>query len=345
MIHPRPRTAPTDAPRTTERRGHPVTRPIALTGLIAALVLTGCGATPATGDTATDGGSSEQPEVAVITGSYGTPAAKYAIDAFEDLGSDRGWRVTVADTDFDFNQVNSLMQDAALRQVDAIVLGFPTPEQITVGLQAANDADVPVYVIDGGTEPMDGVALNVTSDSEQLAEISAQALLDAMGGPGKVLVIGHDPHPGIRLRTEKAIEHLEAAGAETVDVKQVQEPASSQGEALNFTNDFLQANPGEDDLDGVWAGWDAAAMGVVQSLNQAGRTEVPVTGIDATDQAVAEIQKDGPFVATVFQDWDAIVGRLAEVMEADFEGTDPETNFEELPGVLVTEDNADTFTS
>ena len=311
----------------------------------AALLLTSCSAGSSAQDNAAADAGDGAPEVSVITGSYGTPAAKYAIDAFEELGIEKGWKVTVADTDFDFNQVNSLMQDAALRQVDAIVLGFPTPEQITVGLQAANDADVPVYVIDGGTEPMEGVALNVTSDSGQLAEISAQALLDAMGGPGKVLVIGHDPHPGIRLRTAEAIEHLEAAGAEIVDVKQVQEPASSQGEALDFTNDFLQANPGEDDLDGVWAGWDAAAMGVVQSLNQTGRTEVPVTGIDATDQAVAEIEKNGPFVATVFQDWDAIVGRLAEVMEADFEGTEPETNFEEMPGVLVKEENAGTFNS
>lgn len=311
----------------------------------AALLLTGCGVgSPAGGSEATDGGPGA-PEVAVITGSYGTPAAKYAVDAFEALGTEKGWAVTVSDTDFDFNQVNSLMQDAALRQVDAIVLGFPTPEQITVGLRAANDAEVPVYVIDGGTEPMEGVSLNVTSDSGQLAEISAQALLDAMGGPGKVLVIGHDPHPGIRLRTAEAVRHLEAAGAEIVDVKQVREPASSQGEALDFTNDFLQANRDPGDLDGVWAGWDAAAMGVVQSLNQAGRPDVPVTGIDATDQAVAEIEKNGPFVATVFQDWDAIVGRLAEVLESDLEGTVPETNFEEMPGVLVTEENAGTFGS
>lgn len=70
-----------------------------------------------------------------------------------------------------------------------------------------------------------------------------------------------------------------------------------------------------------------------------------MVGLDATDQAVTEIKKDGPFVATVFQDWDAIVGRLAEVMEADFAGTDPETNFEEMPGVLVTAENADTFNS
>ena len=316
-----------------------------LIGLFAALFLTGCGNGSAAAGSSASGGSSGQPEVAVITGSYGTPAAKYAIDAFQDLGTEKGWNVTIADTDFDFNQVNSLMQDAALRQVDAIVLGFPTPEQITVGLQAANDAGVPVYVVDGGTESMEGVALNVTSDSEQLAEISAQALLDAMGGPGKVLVIGHDPHPGIRLRTAEAIKYLEEAGAEIVDVKQVQEPASSQGEALNFTNDFLQANPGQDDLDGVWAGWDAAAMGVVQALGSAGRTDVPVVGIDATDQAVAEIKKDGPFVATVYQDWDAIVARIVDAIEADLAGTDPETNFEELPGVLVDEDNVDTFKS
>jgi ribose transport system substrate-binding protein len=310
-------------------------------GLAMALSLAGCGGNAASSEQGTEG----EIDVAVITGSYGTPAAKYAIDAFKELGTGKGWNVTVADTDFDFNQVNSLMQDASLRKVDAIVLGFPTPEQITVGLQAANDAEVPVYVIDGGTAPMEGVALNVTSDSVQLGKISAQALLDAMGGPGKVLVIGHDPHPGIRLRTQEAISYLEKAGAQIVDVKQVKEPASSQGEALNFTTDFLQANGGADDLDGVWAGWDAAAMGVAQALNSAGRTEIPVTGIDATDQAVAEIGKAGPFAATVFQDWDAIVGRMAEVMEADFKGTDPEENYEEMPGVLVNKDNLNSFKS
>lgn len=312
-----------------------------MSGLLVALVLAGCGSNAEAGGEDAEGDT----EVAVITGSYGTPAAKYAIDAFEALGKGKGWNVTISDTDFDFNQVNSLMQDAALRKVDAIVLGFPTPEQITVGLRAANDADVPVYVIDGGTEPMEGVALNVTSDSVQLGQISAQALLDAMGGPGKVLVIGHDPHPGIRLRTAEAISYLKAAGAEIVDIKQVQEPASSQGEALNFTSDFLQAHGGEDDLDGVWAGWDAAAMGVVQALESADRGSIPVTGIDATDQAVAEIAKNGPFAATVFQDWDVIVARLAEVMEADFKGTDPETNFEEKPGILVNKDNLDSFAS
>lgn len=309
-----------------------------ISSLALALILAGCG-----GNAESSEGASDNVEVAVITGSYGTPAAKYAIDAFKELGTGKGWNVTVADTDFDFNQVNSLMQDASLRKVDAIVLGFPTPEQITVGLRAANDADVPVYVIDGGTAPMEGVALNVTSDSVQLGEISAQALLDAMGGPGKVLVIGHDPHPGIRLRTQEAISYLEKAGAEIVDIKQVKEPASSQGEALNFTTDFLQANA--DDLDGVWVGWDAAAMGVAQALNSTKRTEIPVTGIDATEQAVAEIGKDGPFVATVFQDWDAIVGRMAEVMEADFNGTDPVTNYEEMPGILVNQDNLDSFNS
>lgn len=309
-----------------------------ISSLTTALILAGCG-----GNAESSEAASDDIEVAVITGSYGTPAAKYAIDAFKELGTGKGWNVTVADTDFDFNQVNSLMQDASLRKVDAILLGFPTPEQITVGLRAANDADVPVYVIDGGTAPMEGVALNVTSDSVQLGEVSAQALLDAMGGPGKVLVIGHDPHPGIRLRTQEAISYLKKAGAEIVDTKQVKEPASSQGEALNFTTDFLHANA--DGLDGVWAGWDAAAMGVVQALNSADRTEIPVTGIDATDQAVAEIGKGGPFVATVFQDWDAIVGRMAEVMEADFNGTDPVTNYEEMPGILVNQDNLDDFNS
>lgn len=101
--------------------------------------------------------------------------------------------------------------------------------------------------------------------------------------------------------------------------------------------DFLTANPGEDALDGVWAGWDEPALGATQALEAASRTGVRVVGVDGQDFALEEIAKGGPFGATVKQDWSAISVEVADLIEAFFGGEEPAEEQVELPGQLITE--------
>ena len=57
------------------------------------------------------------------------------------------------------------------------------------------------------------------------------------------------------------------------------------------------------------------------------------------EDAGIEIDKGGPFVATVKQDWPAIATKIADLVEAKVvDGEDPETNNYELPGSLITAD-------
>ena len=270
--------------------------------------------------------------VQVLTPYLANAATKEVIDLFQADGEERGWDISVVDTAGDMNKLNSAFQDAAAQGPDAIVLGTGDPTQISLGLQAAADAGVPVFAIDAGAA--DGIVANVTSDNVDLGQQSAQALIDAMGGEGAVVMLTHDPHPGVRARAEGAKKVFEDAGIEVLEAKHVEVPGPVE-DARASVQDLMSARA--DEVTGIWGGWDEPALGATQALEAASITDVPVVGVDGQDFAIAEIEKGGPFVATVKQDWEAIAEQVADLVEAKVvDDEDPETNNFELPGTLVT---------
>jgi ABC-type sugar transport system, periplasmic component len=164
-----------------------------------------------------------------------------------------------------------------------------------------------------------------------------------MGGlEGKrVLMIGFDYHPGINLRAIKARELLEEAGAEVVggEIKQVLNPGNSHEEALKYVTDYLQANP--EGLDGVWTGWDHAAVGAAQAISEAGK-DIPVTGVDAIGIALDAIKNGSPLRATVLQPWPEVLQVVIDAMEVyAVDGELPAENFVTIGVTLVDASNVD----
>ncbi|GAB3044959.1 sugar ABC transporter substrate-binding protein [Sediminivirga luteola] len=313
------------------------TRTLTFTGLaaVAAFGLAACG--DGGGEAAGGQGGDESVTVTVVTPYLANAATGEAIDLFTAEGEERGWTVSVVDTAGDMNRLNSAFQDAAAQQPDAIVLGTGDPAQISLGLRAAGDAGVPVFAIDAGED--EGIAANVTSDNTDLGEQSAQALIDEVGADGRVLMLTHDPHPGVRERAEGARAVFEEAGVEILDQVHVEVPGPVD-DARTSVQDALSARgTGDDGITGIWGGWDEPALGATQALQAANVDDVPVVGVDGQDFAVAEIEKGGPFVATVKQDWPAIAAEVASLIEALVEdGVEPEQRQYELPGTLITQE-------
>lgn len=294
----------------------------------ASLALTSCAAenessAAAGGDTVT---------VTVVTPYLANAATKEVIDLFTEDGEELGWNISVVDTAGDMNKLNSAFQDAAAQQPDAIVLGTGDPTQISLGLKAAEDAGVPVFSIDAGET--DGIVANVTSDNTDLGEQSANALIDAIGGSGSIVMLTHDPHPGVRARAEGARAVFEEAGITVLEEKHVNVPGPVD-DARTSTQDITSSREGE--LNGIWGGWDEPALGATQALEAAGITSVSVVGVDGQEFAIAEIEKGGPFVATVKQDWPGIAAKITELIEGlVVDGVQPDQAQYELPGTLVT---------
>lgn len=307
-------------------------RPLALVGIAAAasLILSSCAADTTPGAST---GDDDGLTVAIVTPYLSNASTKEVIDLFTEDAESRGWTVSVEDTAGDMNRLNSAFQNAAAQQPDAIVLGMGDPTQVSLGLKAAADAGVPVFAIDAA--PAEGILANVTSDNVDLGEKSANALIEAIGGTGSVVMLTHDPHPGVKARAEGARALFEKAGITILESKHVEVPGPVDN-ARTSIQDIVSAQG--DKVSGIWGGWDEPALGATQALEAAGVTGVPVVGIDGQDFALAEIAKDGPFIATVKQDWAAIAKKVAELIEANAAGTAPSEAQIELPGTLITRD-------
>ncbi len=277
-------------------------------------------------------------KIAVVTPYMANETTKYVIDQFKKNADAKGWDVTVTDTAADFNLLVARIEDAVNGKADAIVLGMGDPAQMTKGLEAAKAANIPVYGLDAGIVP--GVLLNVTSDNTDLGTASANELLKAIGNKGNVVMFTHDPHPGVRERAAAAAKAFAAvAEVKVIEKKHIDVPGPLDN-ARKLMQDLLAAHPDKGSIAGVWAGWDEPALGALQAIEAAGRTEIMVVGIDGTKFAQAEIRKGGSFVASVGQDFDGMAMKLTELVDGNFGGKKPEQEWYKLPGTVYTKANA-----
>ncbi len=288
-----------------------------------------CAATPVW-----SGGSQEQADtktIAIVTPYMANATTAYVIEQLKTDAQAKGWKVTVSDTAGDFGLLVSRIEDAVAQKVDAIVLGMGDPIQMTKGISAAKDAGIPVFGLDAGL--VDGVILNITSDNAALGRQTAKLLAEAIGEKGNVIMYTHDPHPGVRARAIGAEEVLSSYPNITIVNKFHIDVPGPVDNARKITEDILTAN---DNIAGIWAGWDEPAYGATQALEAAGMMDVKVVGIDGTDFAKAEIAKGGPFIGTIEQNFDAMASQLTELIADYFEGIMPASDIYLVPGKLYT---------
>jgi len=282
------------------------------------------------------GGSREEGQdvktIAVVTPYMANATTAYVIEQFKTDASEKGWKVNVSDTAGDFGLLVSRIEDAVAQNVDAIVLGMGDPAQMTKGLKSAMDAGIPVFGLDAGLA--DGVVLNITSDNADLGRQTAKLLAEAIGGKGNIIMYTHDPHPGVRARAVGAEEVLNSyPGITIVNKFHINVPGPVDN-ARKITEDVLTADSSEKVLAGIWAGWDEPAYGATQALEAAGRIDVKVVGVDGSDFAKSEIDKGGPFVGTIEQDFDAMAFKLVELIDGYFTGSTPDSDWYQIPGKL-----------
>ena len=261
--------------------------------------------------------------IAVITPDYATqPAAKEAIDRFQAAAEAQGYQVTVVDTNSDNAAINGEITTAVAQDVDAIVTAFGTPQEFGEGLAAAGAAGVPVFGLDTGgvVEP---TLANVTTDNALPGRVHPhRRIIDALGGQARSSMI--------RLRPVRAGPSPRRGGTRRCS-RRTASRSSSTSRATRPTRPASRRRPRSTscrstrrgEVDAVWAGWDASALGAYQATQEAGRTEVLVTGVDGQDFAQAEVAKGGNWIATVRQDWPTIATTLVGIINDHFAGTDP----------------------
>ncbi len=299
------------------------------------LVLTGC----------SSGGSSDDDgtlKVIAFTSGNQTPVGAWWVKAVQQQAEESGWDLTMIQGDFDFQKMNPAVESAIGQGADVILDGYTDFASISSICTAAKDANIPIFAIDSGTEANDCFAIDRVTDQQTIVDQTVGALEDELGTlAGKnIMVVGHDPHAGIRKRAALAEEALTAAGANIAGgaIQKVASPATGRTETLALVADYLAANPGG--LDAVWVGWDDAALGAVQAITEA-NSDAKVVAVDGSAETLTAISAGGPFLSTAVQPWpDINAALMADVLAFQESGTLPTVNYVEVPTTLATTENA-----
>ncbi len=232
------------------------------------------------------------------------------------------------------NQVHADNHDILLNdKVDAVIsiLGDAAVEP---KFKALKDAGIPIFTVD---HPSQYAVNNTTSDNYYMGTTIGRYMADAIGGKGKVAVFNAFENAlricGIRTGLWKYVLQ-DYPNIEIIQPELAEEFANAPEDARKKTLDLLSQHP-KGTLDAIHVGcWDQPAIGVVQALEEAGRTEVKVTALDAGPDTLEIMAEDGsPFVANVAQQPNKIGSTAAMNVARYFAGETllPQTYVDVIP--------------
>lgn len=288
-------------------------------------------------------GALAQSKVAVITPYLAQPGTQFYVEGFKAAAAGESWTVNVVDTAGDVAAVISRIEDAVNQKVDAIVINVD-PAQVNAGLQTAKEANIPVFGMDSGADPL--LVTNVTSNGYAMAAETSVYVANRIGGAGNVVMFVFDAFPPVQVRGVVA----DAVFSNFPDIKildrvtpDVQDGGIADSRAKMEA--ILAANPEKGSIAAVWAAWDQPALGALQAIEAAGRTDegIVIVGMDANPQAREAIAAGGNFEASVAQDFKGIGAATAEAIARHLKGEPIRQNVIYVPTTLVTSANVGTL--
>jgi len=243
-----------------------------------------------------------------------------------------GATLNTQDAQLDLANQNTQI-DALIQQgVNLIVISAVDEAGIEPAIQRAKEAGVIVIAVD---TPAHGADAVIMTNAVQAGEKSCDYLFRQMGGQGQVLLVDGTPiqtiidritgcrnvaknYPGIKIVGQQASKNDRASG-------------------LAVTTDMLTAHP---DVTGIFGMNDPSALGAVLAVEQAGKSsQIKVTGVDGSPEAVAELKREGsPFIGTATQNPAEMVRQAVQIAQGMVAGKPPAEKTILIPSVLVSRD-------
>ena len=197
-----------------------------------------------------------------------------------------------------------------------------------------------MFGMDAGSSPL--LVANVTSNGYEMAATTASYVVNRIGGKGGVVMFVFDAFPPVQVRGIIA----DTIFKNNPDIKiidrvtpDVQDGGIADSRAKMEA--ILAANPKKGSIAAVWAAWDQPALGALQAIEAAGRTDegIVITGMDANPQAREAIAKGGNFEASMAQDFKGIGRTVADTVKRHLAGEKIKQSVIYVPTTLVTQEN------
>lgn len=264
--------------------------------LIAVITLVGCNSNSATQDTGT-GNAADKQKVAVIVSTLNNPWFVVLAESGKENATKLGYEAVVFDSQNDPSKETAHFDNVIASGYAAVLFNPTDADGSIANVRRAKEANVPVFCMDREINATDAAVSQVLSDNYSGCVALGQHFVKEVGESGTyVELLGLTGDNNTRNRSDG----FHSVVDRYPDLKMVAQQSADfdRAKALEVMETLLQSNS---DINGVFCGNDAMAMGAYQALLAAGKDkQVKVFGFDGADDVVNMI-KEGKIVATGMQ--------------------------------------------
>ena len=300
---------------------------IAAIASVGALALTACGA----GDT-TANSDTKRIGVSVYDMSSFITAGKEGMEAYAKANNiELVWNSANLDVSTQANQVDSMVNQG----VDAIIVVPIQADSLGPQVATAKSKGIPLVAVNAALNNPD-VAASVQPDDVAAGAQEMQMMADHLGGKGNIVVLQGPLGQSGEIDRTKGIKQVLAKYPD-IKILAMDTANWKRDEAVNKTKNWISGFGPQ--ITGVVAENDDMGLGALQALKEAGRTGVPIVGIDGIEDGLNAV-KSGEFIGTSLQNGTVELSAGLAVANALAKGEQTDTKPVYLMPA-ITKDNVD----
>lgn len=232
-------------------------------------------------------------------------------------------------------QADDLEDLIAINQIDALVILPFESDPLTEPVASVKDRGVFVTVVDRGLARPGIEDVYVAGNNAGMGRVSAEYMVERLGGEGKIVVLRGIPTV---IDNERFEAFMEVVADTNIEVLDSQYANWNRDDGFEVMQDFLTRFP---EIDAVWAQDDDIAVGVIEALAQAGRTdEVFIVGGAGMKEMIKRVLDGDALVPVDVLYPPAMIATAMEVTALRFVSNVPILGRYILDSPLITPENA-----
>ena len=282
----------------------------------------------------------EKSKIAVVISTLNNPWFVVLGETAADKARELGYDATVFDSQNDTNKEAAHFENIIAAGYKAIIFNPTDSDGSIANVRLAKKAGIPCFCIDRGINSTGDAVAQIFSDNYTGGMLMGRYFVKQLGKKGKYVellgVLSANPTWSRSKGFHSVVDNYK-------NIKMVAQQSAEfdRNKALEVLESILQ---GHSDIDAVWCGNDAMAMGAYQALLAAGLADkVKVFGFDGAKD-VTDAIADGKITATIMQFPKTVANMGVEKADLYLQG---KRDFEEKIPVsveLVTQSNISKYT-
>ena len=222
-------------------------------------------------------------------------------EAIEESGSTLISRDPKGDSTAQIQQIRDMIADG----IQAIFLCPVDWEKIAPALTELKEADIEIINLDTQVQDREEVDAYVGSDNINAGVICGEKLIEAAPDGGQVVILECTTQNSIIDRINGFEETIAGKGFEVVERS---ETGGKKDEAKTQMARILKE---QDHITGVMCGNDQIALGALEAIEEAGRSEMMIYSVDGSPKLKQELAKDGSLVVGIAAQSPINIGKSA----------------------------------